>query len=116
MTLIGWVDPEDELHAALIDELWPDSAGIAVEALEHYLEVSYITCSAFAPNRTIDAEHPAPATYVQAQIVQARDTRASGLVGGRDQVGPDGLAVTIYPMDRTVKALLRPRSGKPRPL
>jgi hypothetical protein len=105
------VDAEDPLHAALLDELWPDVAGLAAESLEHYLTVAHEQCWEFL-NRKADPE-AIPARYVQAQIMQARAQRRTGLVGESDQIGPDGLTVTVYPMDRSIKALLRPRRGKP---
>lgn len=111
MTLIGWVDPEDEVHAALLDELWPDSSSLPVESLEHYLQVAHEECWAFL-NHRVDPD-PVPARYRQAQIMQARARRKSGLVGDSDQIGPDGLTVTVWPMDRSIKALLRPRRGRP---
>jgi hypothetical protein len=41
--------------------------------------------------------------------MQARAVYNSVKAGSGDQVGPDGLTVTVYPMDWNVKNLLRPR-------
>lgn len=112
MTVIGWVDPEDEAQALILDELWPDSTGLPAESIEHYLTVAYEACTAYLAGLPVPS--PVPARFVQAQILQARASRAAGLVGAGDQTGPDGITVVVYPMDRTVKALLRPRRGKPR--
>lgn len=111
MALIGWIDPADEAHAALIDELWPESSRLPAASLAHYLKVAHEECWTFLNN----AEDPEviPARYRQAQIMQARARRRSGLVGDSDQIGPDGLTVTVWPMDRSVKQLLRPRTGRP---
>lgn len=111
MPQIGWVDTADATHAALLDELWPDSASLPLESLDHYLQVAHEECVAYLAGRPEPT--PTPARFVQAQIMQARARRASGLVDSSDQIGADGMTVRVYPMDRTVKALLRPRRGRP---
>ncbi len=55
-----------------------------------------------------------PESWRQAHALQARALHRSAISGAGDQIGGDGLTVTVFPMDWTVKALLRPRSGVPR--
>lgn len=54
-----------------------------------------------------------PENYVAAQVLQCRALVRAGVVGSGDQTGGYGETVTVFPMDWTVKALLRPRRGKP---
>lgn len=117
MALIGWVDPATDL-----DE-WAD-APLDEDILARYLTAGHEQCEAYLPH-IIDADtglgtpvvpDPVPARLVLAQIMQARALYRAALAGSGDQIGPDGLTVTVWPMDRTVKALLRPRRGTRVPL
>jgi len=54
-----------------------------------------------------------PESWRQAQALQARALWRSGAAGSGDQIGGDGLAVTVFPLDWTVKRLLRPQRGLP---
>ena len=98
-----WIDET----STLITELWPDAPD--GEALTAILESAQDQCVDFAPTLVPDAE--IPARYKVALVMQARAMYRSLIAGSGDQIGPDGLTVTVWPMDRTVKALLRP----PRP-
>ena len=101
----GWVDPEADL------EDWAD-APLDEATLARYLTAAHEQCLAFLPH---DAdEEPivpdtVPAGFVLAQIMQARALYRAVLSGSGDAIGPDGLSVTVFPMDWTVKNLLRPR-------
>lgn len=72
--------------------------------LYQLLEVARIQCVEFAPAFVGGA----PSNYAQAQLLQARAVWASGNVSQGDQFGGDSLSVTVFPMDWTVKNLLRP--------
>jgi hypothetical protein len=72
-------------------------------------------CQAFAPQ--VNEDDPAftfPESWRRAQVMQARALYRSGNAGNDSQMGAEDLTVTVWPMDRTVKALLRPRRGFPR--
>lgn len=102
-----WVtDPDDPRLAVL----WPGSEDLG-EDVVFPLAVARIQCEEFA--RTLAEGAPVPDNWVTAQIMQARALVRAGIVGSGDQIGEDGLVVSVYPMDRTVKALLRPRRGRP---
>lgn len=105
MALIGWIDTETDLSD------WPDTSGMDADALERYLQAAYEQCVAYAPALAEGA--PVPGRYVLAQLMQARALYRSVISGGGDTIGQDGFTVTVYPMDRTVKNLLRPRTGRP---
>lgn len=69
------------------------------------LDVARTQCETFAP----DFVGRAPSNYAHAQLLQARALWASGNVSQGDQFGDNsGLSVTVFPMDWTVKNLLRP--------
>jgi len=89
---------------------WP--AGIAefddLQSLEVLLAAARAQCEAFAPRLPEGA--PVPETYRLAQAMQARALFRSTITGDGDQtVGADGHRVTVFPLDWTIKALLRPK-------
>lgn len=102
---IGWLTALD-LDG---DAYWPsESSGDLTDAERaRLLEAARVQCEAYAPTLAVDAV--VPETHRLAQAYQARALYRSGQAGSRDQIGGDGLAVTVFPMDWTVKNLLRPR-------
>lgn len=114
MALIGWVDPiADHLELTLDWQDAPDDD----ETLATYLQTAYEQCVEYLPHvrdtetgeLVPDVPDPLPSRLRKAQIWQARALYASAIAGPGDQVGADGMRVTVYPMDWTVKNLLRPR-------
>ena len=113
MATVGWVNTLLDL-----DE-WLDAPG--EPALSRYLGAAYGQCLDFLPHLPVTdpitlvvtdepvVPAPVPAGYVLAQIMQARALYRSALVGSGDGIGADGMSVTVFPMDWTVKNLLRPR-------
>lgn len=73
--------------------------------LYRLLDVARIQCEEFAPAFI----GRAPANFRQAQLLQARALWNSGHVKQDDQFGGGQMTVTVFPMDWTVKALLRPK-------
>lgn len=113
MTVIGWVDSGD------IAERYPWAQQVLPEDLEDALAASYEQCLAFVNGRDpLDARDAdgqpvgVPKRYELAQVKQARALIRADYAGdGGTQLGPDDMPVTVFPMDWTVKALLRPRKG-----
>lgn len=105
--LVGWVDTETDLNEWL-DR--PDEPELTL-----YLTAAYEQCLAYLPTKNSDGvvhtvvPIPLPRTYILAQIFQARALYRSALAGSGDTMGGSELGVTVYPMDLTVKNLLRPR-------
>ena len=88
----GWLDaPDDD------DQLW------------ELLESARIQCEAYGP----PVASPVPVNYRQAQLMQARNLWQSVRQDPGNQLGPDGMAITVFPLDWIVKALLRPKRGVP---
>ena len=103
-----WItDPGDPRLAVL----WPGAADYESTDLPFPLTVAAIQCADFAP--TLDEGEPVPVNWVAAQIMQTRALVRAGIVGDRDQAGLVEETVTVFPMDWTVKNLLRPKKGKP---
>jgi hypothetical protein len=102
-----WVDPTTD--ADLIDGLWKD-APLDPTVLAALLGSAQVQCETFAPALADDAE--VPDNYRLAVILQARALSTSTVAGGSDQMGSD-FPVRVFPMDWTVKALLRPTPGVP---
>lgn len=106
----GWVIP-DELVQAPFASVWPDGADLDGDTAEMFLASARAQCVAFAPAPTGTEDAPVPQAYRLAQVMQARALWRSGKSGSNDQIGGDGFTVTVFPMDWTVKRLLRPQSG-----
>lgn len=110
--LIGWVDTED------IDVMneWRDFDDIPEDVRERYLRAAYEQCLAFLPqkrdvlgNLVPDVPITVPERFRLAQINQARALFNSVISGPNDSLDAGGVSVTVFPMDWTVKNLLRPK-------
>lgn len=103
----GWLTPTDDD----LVELWPGSVDLSEDALATHLDAARTQCEDFAP--TLAEGTPVPSAWRLAQALQARALARAGIVGTDNQTGIYGEGVTVFPMDWTVKALLRPKRGKP---
>lgn len=102
-----WLQSSGEL-----DTYWPLAQDEAeFYPLDRLLAAARVQCEAFAP--TVP-EGEVPENYRVAQAMQTRALFRSQRAGGGDQFGADGMTVTVFPMDWTVKALLRPKKGAPK--
>jgi len=111
-----WLTGTDDLET--VREFWPTVDEVDPAQLPRLLASARVQCEDYAPSlvRTIDGVDVVlepPVNYLQAQALQARALFRSTEAGRGDQLGPDGFAVTVFPMDWTVKLLLRPRRGVP---
>ena len=103
----GWItDPADPRLVVL----WPGSIDYP-EGLGFPLYCAAVQCADFAP--TLPVGDPIPENWVAAQVLQCRALVRAGIVGDADQAGGYGEPITLFPMDWTVKNLIRPRKGKP---
>lgn len=134
MTLIGWVETGTDLEAWADAPEGPDLTRYLMSAFGQCLDfLPYTTDpttgvqTPVIPPVIINGTTAAPATawfllgdlvlvaapvpdrLVLAQVMQARALYRSALAGSGDGIGADGLSVTVFPMDWTVKNLLRPR-------
>jgi hypothetical protein len=103
----GWITSPSDPRLGV---LWPGALDYPA-GLGFPLYCAAVQCANFAPTLTVGA--PIPDTWVAAQVLQCRALVRAGIVGDGDQSGGYGEPVTLFPMDWTVKALLRPKRGKP---
>lgn len=102
--MTGWLTSSDVDLASF----WPGSIDLDPDALDAYLAAARKQCEDFAPPLEVGA--PVPHEYRLAQALQARALARSGIVGSGDQLGGYGETVSVFPMDWTVKRLLRPQT------
>lgn len=98
--VFGWVTLAD------VELLWPNGlTDVEENALPVYLRAAHTECVAYLRGR-----NPATADTLRvAQVAQARALARLFTVGdGGTMTGIDGGEVRVFPMDWTVKALLRP--------
>ena len=105
--MTAWLAPDD----ARLPIWWPASKDMLEDELVAVLASARVECEEFAPTLAADIE-TAPVNYLHAQALQARALARAGF--DRAEQAPYGDPVgTVWPMDWTVKALLRP-AGRPR--
>jgi hypothetical protein len=104
VAVVGWVDVD------FVFKVWPEAEDLDEAVLTSYLMAAFGQAVEFLP--PVDLKpypETIPDTWKQAQIMQARALHRSNVAGSGDQMGGDGLTVTVFPMDWTVKNLLRPK-------
>lgn len=71
------------------------------------LDTAKEQCLAYAPALLLGA--PVPARYLQAQLTQSRALYQSTIANQADNVGIEGFTVRVFPLDFTIRAMLRPK-------
>lgn len=112
MPVYGWVDT-DTLD---VSTEWRDAPSDD-DVLARYLNSAYDQCLAFLPHArdALTGElvpvvpSPVPDRLRLAQIMQARALYNGVITGANDQQGEGSFGVTVFPMDWSVKNLLRPK-------
>lgn len=103
--MTNWVTI-DEVQAA-----WPDAL-LDEDDLQRLIDAAQEVLLEYAPALAVDAE--VPARYKEALIMHVRELwRASERDGDVIGINGDGFAVRARDLTAQVKALLRPRTGKP---
>ena len=95
-----------------VDAYWPN-CDLDGDELYVVLAAAREQCVAFAPSAPPGEDVEVPESWRLAQAMQARALWRSAVAGGGNRIGGEDLGVTVFPMDWTVKALLRPKAGKP---
>lgn len=107
------------MHVDDVAKIWPQAADLTHDELDPLLASARVQCEAYAPSLYVTLEdgttalQSPPPNYQHAQILQARALYRAMIAGDRDGIGADGYTVTVFPMDWTVKNLLRPKKGRP---
>ena len=103
--------------------LWADAGALADATLQLLLNSAHRDCMKYLdpldgldPLRA-DVDPPPDddlkASCQLAEIYQARARFNAVRAAGDNQVGPDGMTVTVFPLDWQVQQLLRPKEGRP---
>jgi hypothetical protein len=100
----GWHDADSAR------EEWLD-APFEDPQLEALLDVARVQCLTYAPGEFTASF--VPPRYRMAQLLQARNLWNASKQDPGGEMGGEGFAVRVFPMDWTVKNLLRPKSGVP---
>lgn len=90
---------------------WQEARQISDLKLWRLLEVSKLQVLAFAPD--LDEGQRPPINYAEAQMMQAKNVWNAGRTAPSGDLGGDNFAITPFPLDWHVKALLRPTTGVP---
>jgi hypothetical protein len=77
--------------------------------LYQLLETARVQCEEYAPALQLGAV--VPARYIQAQLTQARALYQSTIANQADNVGIEGFTVRVFPLDFTIRAMLRPKKA-----
>lgn len=77
--------------------------------LHQLLDTAKEQCLAYAPALELGAV--VPARYIQAQLTQARALYQSTIANQADNVGIEGFTVRVFPLDFTIRAMLRPKKA-----
>ena len=77
--------------------------------LAQILDAAKVQCIAYAPALLLGAV--VPVNYLHAQLMQARALYQSVIANQQDSVGVDGFQVRVFPLDFTIRALLRPKKA-----
>lgn len=92
-------------------ESWADARQLDDVTLYNLLRSARTQCAEFAPKRLLT---PFPEVVVlQAQLMQARALARSLVAQANDTIGEGDFAVTVFPLDHTIRALLRPKRATP---
>lgn len=106
--MVTWIDTTAD--ADLISRVWADAPG--EPTLTVLLDAAEVQCSTFAGVTELPVDLQEQGRYKMALLLQARSLQRSSVTGSGDQIGGD-FPVTVFPMDWTVKSLLRPIPGCP---
>lgn len=97
MAVVGWVDTV-KLQAQWFDA--PDDP-----ELTDLLTAAYNVCLTYAPTPPATI----PPEWAIAQTLQAKHMYARSKAGNGDSIGPDGYAVSTFPLVLEARNLLRPK-------
>lgn len=102
--------PVPWVTAGEVTALWPESIDLEPDVLATLLAAATEQCAEFAPTLPVGAA--VPTAWRLAVVMQARALYRASIAGGNDQVGMDGMTVTVFPLDWQVQRLLRPKKGR----
>lgn len=103
--------------------MWADAPNLGDTVLQLLLDSAHNDCFRYLdPLDGLDplrpGADPAPtadltASLKLAEVYQARARYQAIKSAGNNQVGQDGMTVTVFPLDWQVQQLVRPKDGRP---
>jgi hypothetical protein len=115
--MVTWYTAEDSAAQDRVRGAWSDAPIENAELCSMILDVAREQVIAYAPAPDpVPSGEPVPdppARYVYAQLQQARNLWNSGRTTGEGEVGAEGFVFRPYPLDKTIKQIIRPLDGKP---
>jgi hypothetical protein len=97
------------VNEAFVQKVWPESEDIDPEVYTVLMSTANALCVAYAPLLP-EGEEPSD-SWKLAEIFQARHTWGQMSGGNREEYGPDGMAIPVYPLFAAAQNLLRPPSS-----
>lgn len=97
------------MNDAFVFKIWPEAADIDPAVYAILMSTANALCVAYAP-AIPEGAFPSD-SYKLAEIIQARHTWGQLSGGNRQEYGPDGLAIPVYPLVFVAQNLLRPPSS-----
>lgn len=96
-------------NRAFVEEVWPDSVDIPADVYLTLMSTANALCAAYAPALPLGAT--VSDSWKLAEIFQARDTWSKFNGGNREEFGPDGMSIPVYPLVFVARDLLRPKTS-----
>lgn len=90
---------------------WADAPISNAELCEYIVNTARLQVLEYAPAPVEGGPTDPPFNYVLAQLQQARNLWNAGRVTGEGEVGADGFVFRPYPLDKTIKQMIRPIAG-----
>ena len=104
MITATWMSPADQEADWLLD-VWPSAVGLTPESFALYTSAAQEQCLDYLGDK---AKPEVKDSWRLAQALQARALMRAADTDSGDGIGPEGMTVTVFPMDWTVKRLLVP--------
>lgn len=92
-----------------VEQVWPDSVNLPAEVFDVLMNTANSICVAYAP--VLPDGEAVPESWKLAEIFQARHTWGQMSGGNREEIGPDGMSLPVYPLVFVAQNLLRPPSS-----
>jgi hypothetical protein len=97
------------VNEAYVLKVWPEAEDIDPQVFAALMSTANALCTAYAP--VLPEGAVVPDTWKLAEIFQARHTWGQMSGGNREEYGPDGMAIPVYPLFLAARELLRPTSS-----
>lgn len=91
---------------------WPEAEDLITDDPQLYSQLmnsANAICTAYAP--ALPEGAAVPESWLLAEVITARDLWSKLAGGNREEIGPDGMAIPVYPLVLTARTLLRPKAS-----